>query len=235
MRHLMRPALTFILTLIFGLSNGQDFSYPSINLKGQKLDDFVPNGWTIIDSAKGDLNKDGIADAAIILQHKDSVTLIKSEDTILTQPRILLILFKNHSDKSFHLLEQSNTFILNHDNLIMDDPYQGLTIDKGILKIDFHLFYNMGSWYTTSSTYKFRYDGKEFLLIGADLSTIHRATLDYEDYSYNFLTNKRSYTKGNEEKGTKKTTLKRVTILKLMTFKTFNEPYSWEIENDIYL
>lgn len=117
----------------------------------------------------------------------------------------------------------------------MDDPYQGITIDKGILKLDFHLFYNMGSWYSTSSTYKFRFDKKAFVLIGADLSTIHRATLDYEDYSYNFLTKKRSYTKGNDQSGTKKTTQKIFSLTSFKTFKTFKEPYSWEIETDINL
>lgn len=232
----MRPILLFILTLLFGFSYGQHFAYPSIIPSGQKLSAFVPVGWKILDSAKGDLNKDGIKDAVIILQYRDSVTLVKSEeDTVLTQPRILLILFKNYSDNNFHVTEQTNTFILSHNNATMDDPYQGLTIDKGILKFDFHLFYNMGSWYTTSATYKFRYDGKEFLLIGADLSTIHRATLDYEDYSYNFLTKKRSYTKGNETKGTKETNSKLLNILLLKTLKTFIEPFSWEIESDIYL
>ena len=231
----MRPVLTTIFLFSIGLSFGQDFSYPTITSKGHNLNDFVPNGWTIIDSAKGDLNKDGIADAVVILQHLDSVTLIKLGDTVITQPRILLVLFKTYSDKLFHLIERSNTFISSHDNSIMDDPYQGLTIEKGILKIDFRLFYNAGGWYTSSSTYKFRYDNRKFALIGADLFTIHRATLEYEDYSYNFLTNKKRYTKGNDQTGTKKTTFKRLAFIKPMTFKTFIEPYSWEIENDIYL
>jgi hypothetical protein len=157
------------------------------------------------------------------------------EDTVLTQPRILVLLFKNTANNEFSLIEQSNSFILKHDNAIMDEPYQGIAIDKGILKIDFHLFYSMGSWYATNSTYKFRYEGKEFILIGADLSIIHRATLDYKDYSYNFLTKKRSYTKGNEEKGAKKTSLKSFALTSLKTFRTFIEPYSWEIEAGINL
>jgi hypothetical protein len=224
------------LTIYFSVSYGQNFSYPSIKTTGHSILDFVPAGWTILDSAYGDLNKDGIKDAAIIIQHMDSISLINSlEDTVLTQPRILLLLFKNATNNKFTLIEQSNSFILKHDDSIMDDPYQGITIDKGILKIDFHLFYNMGSWYSTTSTYKFRFDGKTFVLIGADLSTIHRATLDYEDYSYNFLTKKRSYTKGNDQNGTKKTTLKPFALTSLKTFKTFKEPYSWEIETDINL
>ena len=232
----MRHILTFILTIYFSVAYGQDFSYPSIKATGRSIVEFVPTGWTILDSAYGDLNKDGSKDAVIVIQHNDSISLVNSlEHTVLTQPRILLLLFKNAVNNKFTLNEQSNSFILKHDNSIMDDPYQGITIDKGILNIDFHLFYNMGSWYSTFSTYKFRFDGKTFVLIGADISTIHRATLDYEDYSYNFLTKKRSYTKGNDQSGTKKKTLKPFALTSLKTFKTFKEPYSWEIETDINL
>ncbi len=232
----MRHALVFISIFFFNVSYGQTFSYPAIELRGQSVTDFVPPGWTILDSAYGDLNKDGLIDAAIILQSKDSVSLINSsEDTVLTQPRILLLLFKNPEDKKFSLIEQSNSFVLTHNDSKMDDPYQGITINKGVLNINFHQFYNMGSWYTTNSTYKFRYNKKQFVLIGTELSTIHRATLDYEEYSYNFLTKKRNYTKGNDKNGNKKTSVRIFSLPSLKTLKTCKEPYSWEIETDVYL
>jgi len=108
----------------------------------------VPISWTILDSAYGDLNKDGIKDAAIILQHKASVSVINGlQDTVLTQPKILIILFKNCFDSSFALIEQRSSFILKHDNSAMDDPYQEMAIKYKVLEIKFHLFYNMGSWY----------------------------------------------------------------------------------------
>jgi hypothetical protein len=235
----MRPFLTFILTLLFGFSYGQDFFYPTINKKGQNISDFIPAGWAILDTAVGDLNGDKVNDAAIILQYKDSVSIIKTVDDILdsvvTQPRIFIVLFKNANDMNFYLVEQSNSFILNHDDPIMEDPYQGLKIDKCILQIDFYFFCTMGCWYTTSSSYKFRYKENQFLLIGADLFTIHRTTLDYEDYSYNFLTQKRRLITGNDQKGTKKTNWKMLAISTCMTLKAFNEPLTWEIETGIYL
>ncbi len=232
----MRQSLIFILSIFFHASYGQTFLYPVIKSSVQRIVDFVPAGWTILDSAYGDLNKDELNDAAIILQHIDSVLLVNnSEDTVLTQPRILLLIFKNSANNKFSLKKQSNSFILKHDNDIMDDPYQGIAIDKGILKIDFHIFYKMGSWFSTSSTYKFRYDGKDFKLFGADYSTFDWATLDYDDFSYNFLTKKRTCSKGNDQSGTKKTTLKTFTLISLKTFNTFKEPYSWEIEPDINL
>jgi hypothetical protein len=196
----------------------------------------VPAGWIILDSAYGDLNKDSIKDAAIVIQYRGSICFENSlEDTALIHPRILILLFKNATNNEFTLIEQSNSFILKHDNSKMDDPYQGICIDKGILEINFHLFYNTGSWYSTSSTYKFRFDRTTFVLIGTDLSKVHRATLDYEYYSYNFLTKKRSYTKGNDQSGKKKATQKIFSLTSLKTFKTFKEPYSWEIEADVNL
>jgi hypothetical protein len=232
----MRPYLTLILTFFISVSQGQNFVYPSIKSKGQSIADFVPAGWTILDSAFGDLNKDYLDDFAIIVQHNDSVTLVNDRgDTVLTQPRILLLLFKDSAENNFVLAEQSNSFILKHDDPAMDDPYQELAIDKEVLEITFNLFYNIGSWYVTNSVYKFRYQQGQFALIGADNSSFHRATHDFEDYSYNFLTRKRALTKGNGDKDTKKTSWKNINIQTLKTLRTFNKPFTWEIEKDIYL
>jgi hypothetical protein len=223
----MRHFLLFILTIFVSVSYGQDFAYPSIKSKGQSIIDFVPVGWTILDSVSGDINRDSIKDAAIIIQHRDSITLVNGlEDTVLTQPRILLILFKKPVDYSLELIEQSNSFILKHDNSAMDDPYQELAINNGVLEVKFHLFYNMGSWYVTNAFYKFRYQQEQFVLIGAGNSSFHRATHDFEDYSYNFLTKKRALTKGNDNKGTKKTTWKPLNVSPLKTLKTFSEPFT---------
>ena len=127
----MRYLLTYTLIISLNFYYGQDFVYPSIEAKGQSCTDFVPFGWTIPDSAYGDLIKDGIKDAAIILQRMDSVSAKNSlADTVLTQPRILIILLKNHFDNSFALIEQSNSFILKHDNSAKDNfPYHRDTQD----------------------------------------------------------------------------------------------------------
>ena len=232
----MRTVLTFILLFISAFLWGQGVLYPTINTKGQQLKDFIPAGWMILDTATGDLNKDNLQDAAIILQHKDSIAMIKDvEDTVITQPRILIILFKNRADNSLELVQQSNSFILMHDSPTMDDPFQELNIYAGILEIKFRLFYNMGSWNASTASYKFRYQKREFVLIGADSFSLHRATLDFEEYSYNFLTKKRSLTKGNDNTGKKKTIWKALNISPLKTLKTFTAPFTWEVEPGNFL
>jgi len=232
--NLVRYLLTLMLSIALGVSNGQRFSYPSIISKGETLADLAPVGWTVLDSAFGDLNKDGLKDAAIILQYIDSVELVNDEGSVLAQPRILIIAFKN-PDGGFQLVEQSNSFILKHDNPAMDDPYQGLTISTGVLEIKFQLFYNAGSWYVTNAAYKFRYQHGQFVLIGADNFSFNRATHDYEHYSYNFLARKRILTKGNDNERRERRSSKVLTISTLKTLKTFNEPFTWEIEKDFFL
>ncbi len=234
----MRYLLLSVFIFLAGQVYGQTFSYPEIKgrIKGQKLADFVPAGWIMLDSATGDLDKDGLDDAAIILQYKDSTVIINNdEDTTVTKPRILLVLLKNSISRELAVLEQSNSFILMDNNPARDDPYQELKIAGGILHIEFHLFYNMGSWYVTNAAYKFRYQKAQLVLIGADYFSFHRATHDFEEYSYNFLTRKRVLTKGNDNTGAKKTSWISLTAGPLKTLATFTEPFTWEVEKDVFL
>jgi hypothetical protein len=236
----MRPILIILLLLKLGLISGQSFSYPIIKNEGQTISNFIPIGWTILDSVSGDLNNNKTLDFAIILQHKDSVTLEKKGagyiDTVTTQPRILIILFRNTLSNNYQLIEQTNSFILNHDDSRMEDPYQEIKIENGILQINFHWFYNTGGWGVSNSSYKFRYQNKNFVLIGADNNYIDRSTQDFMNNSYNFLTNKWRLTTGNETSKTKpESELYHLDLKELKTFKTFERPCTWQVTSGVYL
>ena len=88
----MKQILTIIFILAVQFAFAQNFSYPKINSQGKDIESFIPSGWTLLDSAKGDLNNDKCEDVALVIQCKDSVF---DEDSILTQPRMLLIIFYN--------------------------------------------------------------------------------------------------------------------------------------------
>jgi hypothetical protein len=239
----LRIIATILLTLNFSLGFGQDFSYPTVKSNGFSIKDFTPTAWTILDSAFGDLNNDQLNDIAFVLQHKDSVTFIKHEnfykenynDTIITQPRILAIVVYNSTTKQYDLIEQSNSFILNHDNPDMDDPFDDLKILNEILEIDFHIWTSIGSWSASRNIYNFRFQDKEFKLIGADYFYHHRATEETEDRSYNFLTKKVKVSTGNISTDKENTIWRVFEIKELKTFKTFTQPFTWEIEKDFYL
>lgn len=239
MCNLMRQLLTTIFILTFGFAFGQDFSYPEINKEGQDINNFIPNGWTLLDSAQGDLNKDNHNDLVLIIQHKDSVSVINKDfddiDTVITQPRVLIILFYNQTTNQYLLVEQSNSFILNHDNPNMEDPYQDISIDKGVLKIDFHIFMNMGGWGMSNNSYKFRFQDNDFVLIGADDNSVNRGSGETENRSYNFLTKKVKVATGTIESDKQKIAWRTIDLKELKTIKTFRQPFTWEVEKDYYL
>jgi hypothetical protein len=235
----MKLLLSTILTLSFGISFGQLFLYPTIKSYGQKVSDFIPSGWTLLDTAKGDLNKDGNDDLAFVFQYRDSVPIAISSygdwDTVTAQPRILLLAFYNLKAKQYELIEQSNTFILCHDNPNMEEPFQDISISKGILQIDFNIFMNSGGWGTFTNNYKFRYQDNEFKLIGAEYHYLNRGSGKTEDRSYNFLTRKMKVSKGAISSDKVKTKWRTIDASELKTFKTFPQPFSWQIEKDFYL
>jgi hypothetical protein len=234
----VRPFLVILFLLNEALSFGQNFVFPNITKNGKFIKDFIPSGWTILDSATGDLNNDNQFDVAVILQHIDSALIIEKdddiEDSVLTQPRILILLFKNTTNNLFHLTQQSNTFIPSHDDQFADDPYQSISIKKGILQINFYWYPTSGNWFN-SNNYKFRYQGKKFFLIGADYEESNKATHDFNRYSYNFLTNKRILTKGNWDRKTSKSETKVLESGNLKSLEALKRPYNWEVENGIKL
>ncbi len=235
----MRQLLTTIFLLTFGIAFGQDFSYLSINNQGKDINSFIPNGWTLLDSTKGDLNKDNHNDLVLIIQHKNSVTIIKNDsdysDTVLTQPRILIILFHNQTANQYQLVEQSNSFILNHDDPNMEEPYQDISVSNCVLKIDFQIFMNEGGWGMSNNSYKFRYQDNQFVLIGADYNSFNRGSGETDDRNYNFLTKKVKVETGTIESDKQKTVWRTIDLKELKTIKTFKQPFTWEVEKDYYL
>ncbi len=238
----MKSILIILMLFQFGSGLSQDFTYPIVKKEGQKITDFIPNGWAIHDSANGDLNNDKIKDLAMVLQRKDSITIFKNVDglidTVKTLPRILVILFRDNSKNKYILVEQSNSFILSSENPSVDDPFQSIKIVKEILLLEFRIFSNVGSWYTTNSIYRFRFQNNSFNLIGADNNSIYKETLDYQYYTYNFIAEKWCMTEGNaDEESTQKvkTECYSLELKELKTFKTFTQPYTWEITSGIYL
>lgn len=233
--------LAILITLVCISARAQSFEYPKIGGSKSSMKEFIPAGWSLKDSAKGDLNGDFRNDFVFVLQYNDSVKVLKNDliagsVIVITQPRILLIGFKYPETNLYYIKEQSNTFILNADNPSMEDPYQSVEITKGVIYISFQLFYNFGSYSLTNTTYKFRFQNDEFALIGVDNYSISRSTLDFEESSYNFLSKKWSLKRGNEENNTKaKAKSYPLEVKDLKTLKTFKQPYSWEIRKNIYL
>lgn len=154
---------------------------------GAAVENFVPAGWEIEETISGDLNNDGVPDAAIKLIEKISADADKENPP--SRERILLVLFKA-KDGGFERVGMAG-------NLLQCTGCGGafygamsapanVEITKGVLivKEDF------GSREVTELTFRFRYDPKvkKFPLIGFDSTDRDRATGLTTTQSTNYLT-----------------------------------------------
>ena len=160
--------------------DAQTFVFPRFSKSVGSAAELAGSGWSVKDSVFGDLNKDGRADMAVVLEYADSVRERREDSIVLHRPRVLLILFRDTAGYSYRTVCQNNTFILREDEGWMErDPLDGLTIDEGVLTVgvDFMRLYKV---------YKFRYQKGDFYLIGAS-SERHWANA-MEKYDVNLST-----------------------------------------------
>ncbi len=206
--------------------HGQAFRYPILPASATSIDGFKAERWTIIDSAFGDLNKDGLKDAAFVLEYQDTAMEILPPDTIAEPsiPRILVIAFRN-STGDYSLAAQNNLFLLRSTET--DLFHSQLRIDKrGVLHI--HYEFSHGD-----AEYKFRYQKNDFYLIGYTQHGI--AGGEYMEDDYNFLTRKHRHESNTDlwaQPRAPESTIEAITAPPLQSFKTFIRPGMWPVEED---
>ena len=197
---------------------------------------FVSKGWKIIATTKGDLNKDGTEDIAIVIEDTKKANFKKNEGMgspeLNLNPRELLILFRDKAKGTYSLIEKTDSFIPeanDEENPCLADPLLengDITIYKGVLVVDFNYWYSCGSSGVTHNTYTFRFQDNAFMLIGYDSYDFNRFSGDKDTISINFLTKKKSITSGENEfgEGTAKPKVvwKAITIDKLIKLQDLN-------------
>lgn len=218
----MKYILTVLMiTLLAIQADGQFKRYPQLPHHAQSVYDFVPDRWELMDSTRGDLNKDGAEDIVFVLQSRDS---IPAEDywRIPDYPRMMGIAFWDSETNGYKLEVQSNEFVITQEgNGAMEEPFRWVGIgSNGTLNFSFDSWYSMGSWYTETSTYIFRYQNNRFELIGQELTSFHRASHATTNVSINYSTRKAIYfsQESEDDKGITKTV--SFEIDELPTFKT---------------
>lgn len=188
-------SLIFTITLCYSLTNKNKLEKNS-SLKlvngGKQVKDFVPENWVIIEQVTGDLNKDKLDDIALVIQATDPKNILANDglgaDTIDTNPRSLIVLFKDTNGNGYNLAVKNDSFILSHEDPVMANPFSNITIKNGTLKLHFSSWASAGTWYMSNNTYVFRYQDNDFTLIGADYQETHRASGETTEFSINFLT-----------------------------------------------
>jgi hypothetical protein len=234
----MRPIITILLLLKLGIVIGQPYHFfvpPEIIKAGKTMSGFVPEGWTIIDSAKGDLNGDYKLDMAFVIKSKDSIlgnSFIEFEgeervnriDTEKYPRSILIIVFCDSTKDSFNLVEQSYSMIPAITGLNTK-----IEIENSFLKIE----YNSSSSsynYSSNSNYYFSYQNEELFLTKFNRNVQEGILTEY--CVIDFIGKKMGLTKGKVNVGKPDTIWINIENIIPRTMKVF-KPFSWYIAEGV--
>lgn len=197
-------------------------AYPDLREAAARPQDFVPQGWKLEAEASGDLNGDRVADVALVL-HKDDqanrLPIWESDLTNLfdTNPRILLVAFGQRGG-GFVRAAAGHRLISRHVQGNMDDPFDGLEIVKGTLRLKMHVFMNAGGWWMGNYQFAFRWQQGAMRLIGYDRDGVQRNTGETDGVSVNYLTGAKLVKSGNID-GTEKVRRHTIKRKKLLTME----------------
>ena len=160
---------------------------PKMELKKDPKE-FVPNGYTLFQQYKGDLNKDGKPDVVLMIKGTEESKWVDDEyrGRLDRNRRGLIILFKRKNGYEQILRNDTCFSSENEDGGIYDAPELELYIIKNTLHIYFaHGRY--GCW-----NYIFRYQNNDFELIGYNHNRCIRC-VTYYNLDINFSTRTRVY------------------------------------------
>jgi len=157
----------------------------SVSIFGQEPP--IPSGFSKIGSAMGDLDKDSIAELVVI--YNTSEIIDKDSSDIVR----LLVIYKKIGGQWTIWKQSKNAVLSGMSGGVLGDPFQGIEITKGVLKI----FHNGGSSEKWSITDIYRYQNGDFYLIG--FTDYSGCPCDYwEKVDFNLSTGKLTYSKEYE-------------------------------------
>ncbi|MBO7609151.1 MAG: FG-GAP repeat protein [Muribaculaceae bacterium] len=159
--------------------------------RGMSVEEIVPENCEV-QTATGDLNKDGLADVVVLATSKNEENMKVRDDGYtynFNQP-VLAIYFATPS-RGYEFWKKYEDIIPYSDSEVLFIEVSISVTDRGVLKIDTGSFASAGSWSNSNYTYLFRYQQGDFYLIGSEQSEMARNTGIEQKVSNNYLTHKR--------------------------------------------
>jgi hypothetical protein len=144
-------------------------TYPTLPVSASNPADFVPDGWKIEKTDTGDLNADGVNDVVLVLHDQDKTNIVRPRDRDISfdsNPRILLVAF-GVKDGGYRRVIANHRLIPRLTNPYLEDPFNstdGISIRDGMLEVELHSFYSMGSWEMSYSIFDFEWQYGNFHL-----------------------------------------------------------------------
>ncbi|TDG35831.1 hypothetical protein EZJ43_10770 [Pedobacter changchengzhani] len=219
----------------------KSFIFPKVKQEGSSTQQFTPKNWTVIETAQGDLNNDGVDDLALIFESDKVIDETRAygdnQSDIIKEtqkPRILVIYFKDKFTGIYHLSVQNNDFILrSEEGGRLGDPLQQIVIKDQQLFLRFR----GGAEWRWEMGYTFKFENDDWFLTSAINLYFNQNTGDMTERIYDFNTRQLFTTVGNLHRrdiGNRKST-EILFFTQLRTFKTFKKPWAWEILPNVYL
>ena len=144
---LKQPSIIlFLLLFSCQFSFGRQCSIGDTIILPQKISKFIPNGYTLIDTAMGNLNFDKYQDIILVLG-------TVGEDTTFEARRPLLLLL-GRADKTFTLAARNDNVVYCYQcGGVFGDPYAGVEIKKGMFTV--HHFGGSNDRWSNDITFKY--------------------------------------------------------------------------------
>ncbi|MDO6435932.1 hypothetical protein Q4534_00880 [Cyclobacterium sp. 1_MG-2023] len=167
----MKLSIVLVLLLFSTFSFGQEI--------------IIPNGYELLAEMEGDLDKDQVCEKVLVFETSEP-----SEYGNIREIQVL-----KYSNGKWVVWRKSRQAILrSQEGGIMGDPFEEITIEKGILIISF----SGGSSWKWAFKDKYRFQNNEFQLIGH--SSIFGKNCEYwTTFDFNLSTGKIDYNKTYED------------------------------------
>ncbi len=212
----MKKWSLFLLIISIKLP-AQNLEVGTIKNCNEKFIKFVPENYTVLDSAQADFNKDGLMDVALVIEK------MNTDD----EERAILILQKYKAGYVINTLNKTTLYCKTCGG-IFGDPYNGITFNQNILKVH---NYGGSSW-RWSNTHIFRYQKGEWQLIGLSYDSYHSMGCDEScdvlacsltSIDINLSTKKAHYIETNDGQYiAKKDYWKKINFSPKITLQSFN-------------
>jgi hypothetical protein len=177
-------------------------TFPALPGSGTSAKDFVPAGWKLEREQRGDLDKDGREDLALVLRMDAAENRVDrgGPERLDTNPRMLAVALAREGG-GYRKVLQDHELLPRVLGSNVEEPLDedGLSITKGLLKVKLRLFLSMGGWTTYTNRFTFRFQEGCFKLIGYDRAEVNRGSGATEDVSINYLTGQGWKAKGSIE------------------------------------
>lgn len=156
--------------------------------------EYLIGSYSLIKEAWGDINRDGLTDFVVVVNPNLKSKLQmnsddENNDTLDMNDKIIAIYIGTKAGGYTKTL-QNNNFIMKPLGFFAEEPFTDIKIDNlGNLIVSHNIFYNIGSWETSSHKHKFRFNTSNSLqLISYNTLVFNRSgNHEFKEHKFDFI------------------------------------------------